>query len=141
MLQGFSISNVEDKWSWDGDTSAVFSVAGFKALLEKDRGGNRAHSMKWEGWVPIKVNMVSWRAEFDRLPTRGALTKRRINIVDVSCPLCETGNEEVNHLLVGCGFSYGVWSFICKWCNLDPFFAYDVEDLMQLYRNVHGDTK
>ncbi|PWA52220.1 RNA-directed DNA polymerase, eukaryota, Reverse transcriptase zinc-binding domain protein [Artemisia annua] len=138
MLQNFSASNTDDKWVWDCGTIEVFSVANCKSLMRIGRDASRPHNMQWEGWVPIKVNMVSWRAEFDRLPTRDALVKRRINIVDVACPLCEAANEEINHLFVGCGYSFGVWNYICRWCKLDPFFAYDFDDLLQLFRNVHG---
>ena len=138
LLQNFSASNTDDKWVWDGGTSEVFSVANCKSLMRIGRDASRPHNMQWEGWVPIKVNMVSWRAEFDRLPTRDALVKRRINIVDVACPLCEAANEEINHLFAGCGYSFGVWNYICRWCKLDPFFAYDFDDLLQLFRNVHG---
>ncbi|PWA56609.1 RNA-directed DNA polymerase, eukaryota, Reverse transcriptase zinc-binding domain protein [Artemisia annua] len=107
LLKNFSASNTDDKWVWDGGTIEVFSVANCKSLMRIGRDASRPHNMQWEGWVPIKVNMVSWRAEFDRLPTRDALVKRRINIVDVACPLCEAANEEINHLFAGCGYSFG----------------------------------
>lgn len=83
-------------------------------------------------------NLVAWRTEFDRLPSRIALARRGVQIVHTSCPLCAANVEDLNHLFLGCGHANGVWSFICKWCKIDPFFAYDCEDLLLLYKTVHG---
>ncbi|MFS7921772.1 hypothetical protein Hanom_Chr03g00240871 [Helianthus anomalus] len=52
--------------------------------------------------------------------------------------MCSVTDEDIRHLMVGCEFAYGVWTVICKWCKLDPFFAYDYDDLLMLYKNVHA---
>ena len=116
----------------------MFSVAGCKDLLHEGNYTGQRFKLKWESWVPIKVNLIAWRAERDRQPTRVALEKRRVKIDNVLCPFCNMVEEDLKHLLVGCGFAYGVWSGICKWCKLDPFFAYAFDDLLMLYKNVHG---
>ncbi|KAJ0456229.1 putative reverse transcriptase zinc-binding domain-containing protein [Helianthus annuus] len=138
MLLACKIGGSRDSWAWGDRSNGSFTVAKCKEMLIDGRNGPIDTHMKWEGWVPLKVNLIAWRAELDRLPTRVALVRRRISIPDMSCPLCSTADEDLKHLLVGCGFAYGVWSGICKWCKLDPFFAYDYDDLLMLYKNVHG---
>lgn len=115
-----------------------FSVAMYKKLLRLNRDQGRNQNMQWESWVPNKVNLLVWRAEFARIPTRDALVQRRIPIPTMSCPLCEVDDENLKHLFIGCGFAYGVWSFICKWCKVDPFCAFDFKDLLLLCDNIGG---
>ncbi|KAJ0482194.1 putative reverse transcriptase zinc-binding domain-containing protein [Helianthus annuus] len=138
MLSEGNMAQNSDKWVWDDGAAGTFTVSGFKELIREGVNGMQDLHMKWEGWVPIKVNLITWRAERDRLPTRVALARRRINNPDVLCPMCSVADEDIRHLMVGCEFAYGVWTVICKWCKLDPFFAYDYDDLLMLYKNVHA---
>ncbi|KAM0041803.1 putative reverse transcriptase zinc-binding domain-containing protein [Helianthus debilis subsp. tardiflorus] len=138
LILGFRFSGLADRWVWNDGSKGPFSVADCKRLYRINDRATSVFSMKWEHWIPIKVNLLSWRAGRYKLPTRMALRRRRINIPVTSCPFCNFCDEDINHLMVGCGFSYGVWSLICKWCKLDPFFAYDFEDLLLLYKNVHA---
>ena len=140
LLHSYCVNGSADKWVWDDRNYGAFSVANFKAMLWLGRDQSRDQKMKWESWVPVKVNLVAWRTEFDRLPSRIALSRRGVQIVDTSCPLCAANVEDLNHLFVGCGHAYGVWNSICKWCKIDPFFAYDCEDLL-LYMGVNGGKK
>ncbi|KAI3761910.1 hypothetical protein L1987_52333 [Smallanthus sonchifolius] len=138
MLGSVSLSESRDKWSWGIDEGGEFTVSNVKKLLREDRDIHREHVMNWESWVPLKVNLHMWRAEMDRVPTRLELVRRRINIPDVSCVLCNTDPESSMHTFTGCGFTYGVWSFVEKWCRLDPIIAFDVKDLLLLPDSVRG---
>ena len=109
-----------------------------KWLLRKDRDVHLEHWMKWESWLPFKVNIHMWRVEMDRIPTRMALARRRVNIQDVSCALCEVDAESSMHTFTGCSFAYGVWLFLERWCKLDPIIVFDVKDLMNLPDTVSG---
>ena len=138
MLSQVSFTGSNDRWYWGEDGTGSFSVANVKDLLRLNRDVPRNHVMRWEAWVPLKVNLLAWRLEMDRIPTRIALVRRRINIMDVSCPLCDTEEESSNHVFARCGFAYEVWSMIWKWCKLDPIYVFEVEDLLLLYKNVAG---
>ncbi|MFS8029189.1 putative reverse transcriptase zinc-binding domain-containing protein [Helianthus anomalus] len=139
LFNNVSFSGSEDRWQWGVDGKESFSVAQVKSLIRDDNEVRRDHSMQWESWIPLKVNLFIWRAEMERIPTKLALTRRRIFIQDVSCSLCETGEEDVNHLFTGCGFSFGVWSAVGKWCKLAPIFAFEFKDLLAIHSQVQGD--
>ncbi|PWA44358.1 RNA-directed DNA polymerase, eukaryota, Reverse transcriptase zinc-binding domain protein [Artemisia annua] len=127
-----------DSWLWDDEAKAPFSVALVKNLFRKDRYEYRSHKMKWESWVPIKVNILMWRIEMNRIPTRLALHHRHIFLTDLTCPLCEVVDESSCHVLADCGFSFCVWSSIWKWCKLDPIYVFDIDDLLHIHKNVKG---
>ncbi|XP_022003386.1 uncharacterized protein LOC110900832 [Helianthus annuus] len=138
LLHGFKLTDREDRWVWNDGANGPFSVADCKRILKTNVPAVNGFSLKWEAWVPLKINLLSWRAGRYKLPTRVALIRRRVNIPDSLCPFCSLCDEDVNHLMVGCGLAYDVWSSICKWCKLDPFFAYDYDDVLKLYKNVHA---
>ena len=142
LLDGVAVSDQRDRWVWNAQENESFSVQSVRNLLHKDDRSQAAidscKRFKWEGWVPLKVNLLTWRVARDRIPTRVALVRRGINLQDLSCPLCGCHDEDANHLFVRCEVAFQVWSSICIWCKLSPFFAYDFEDLMLLYKNVHA---
>ena len=82
--------------------------------------------------------MHMWRAEMDRIPTRLALVRRGVNIQDVSCVLCDTGDESSMHTFTGCGITVIVWSFVERWCRLEPIIVFDVKDLLLIPDSVGG---
>ncbi|KAM0043571.1 putative reverse transcriptase zinc-binding domain-containing protein [Helianthus debilis subsp. tardiflorus] len=123
---------------WDEDGQKTFSVAEVKKLLRFGRNTQRQQIMKWIAWVPLKVNIFVWRLELDRLPTKDALASRGIAVRDRICSLCDAGHEDLLHLFTGCGFSYGVWTRIGKWCHLDPVFLFDVKDVLSIHKKATG---
>ncbi|PWA39476.1 RNA-directed DNA polymerase, eukaryota, Reverse transcriptase zinc-binding domain protein [Artemisia annua] len=138
MLLACSLRDCVDSWSWGMEGKEAYSVASCKQALAVNNSAPRNSNLKWEKWVPLKVNLNAWRADLDRLPTCEALARRRVFIQDTLCQMCRSANEDLKHILVDCIFAFGVWSGICKWCRLDPFVAYDFNDLLLLYKNVHG---
>ncbi|PWA60030.1 RNA-directed DNA polymerase, eukaryota, Reverse transcriptase zinc-binding domain protein [Artemisia annua] len=133
-----SLSNQKDKWSWGIGDGEEFTVANMKKTLRKDRDTHRDFCMRWESWIPLKVNLHMWRAEMDRIPTRLALVRRGVNIQDVSCVNCDTGDESSMHTFTGCGITVIVWSFVERWCRLDPIIVFDVKDLLLIPDSVGG---
>ncbi|PWA59444.1 RNA-directed DNA polymerase, eukaryota, Reverse transcriptase zinc-binding domain protein [Artemisia annua] len=138
MLSLVKYTGNNDSWLWDDEGKAPFSVALVKNLFRKDRDEYRSHKMKWESWVPLKVNILMWRIEMNRIPTRLALHHSHIFLTDITCPLCEVVNESSCHVLADCGFSFGVWSSIWKWCKLDPIYVFDIDDLLHIHKNIKG---
>ncbi|XP_035838182.1 uncharacterized protein LOC118485815 [Helianthus annuus] len=139
LLNNLTFSGSQDRWQWGDDGKDSFSMALVKNLIRDDNEVSRDHSMQWESWIPLKVNLFIWRAEMDRISTKLALTRRRIYIQDVSCSLCETMDEDVAHLFTGCGFSFGVWSAVGNWCKIALIFAFDFKDLLAIHNQVQGD--
>ncbi|GKB38585.1 RNA-directed DNA polymerase, eukaryota [Tanacetum coccineum] len=75
---------------------------------------------RWVRFVPIKVNIFIWRARQDCLPTRVNLVRRGINVDSCVCPICSSGEDEINHILFRCDLAQQVLRRICRWWELDP---------------------
>ncbi|XP_021975294.1 uncharacterized protein LOC110870420 [Helianthus annuus] len=133
LLHQIKFSGNKDAWVWEPDKNGVFSVAAVKKWL---RGGRLTHgisAMKWEKWLPIKVNFFVWRLRLDRIPTRSALLRRNISMPSCVCPLCETGIETAQHLLLAeCIFAAEVWSRVHRWCRIVPNYNNSILDLLNL---------
>ncbi|KAF5772197.1 hypothetical protein HanXRQr2_Chr13g0573991 [Helianthus annuus] len=56
------LSNKEDAWIWSTDKKDGFSVKSVKKTLISDRGSSRLPTYKWSKLVPIKCNIMVWRA-------------------------------------------------------------------------------
>ncbi|PWA74034.1 RNA-directed DNA polymerase, eukaryota, Reverse transcriptase zinc-binding domain protein [Artemisia annua] len=131
MLSQVKYSGCTDRWIWDQNPNADFSVAAVKNSLRRYIYTQQAHQMIWVKWVPIKVNILMWRIEKGRVPTRLELVKRRMVLPDSRCPLCRLEEESVNHLFITCEFSFAVWSLIWRWCKLIPVHFDSITDLVQ----------
>ena len=57
------LSDSVDKWNWADKNGSVFSVAGCKDLIHEGNYTGQRFKLKWESWVPIKVNFIAWRAK------------------------------------------------------------------------------
>ena len=124
-----------DIWKWAGDTSGVFSVGAAKRLIISGREIDPVFIMKWECWMPLKCNILAWRAEQDRIATRVALSKRGMAIVDDVCPLCNSEPETSLHMFTACIFITEVWVRIAGWCRLEPIIAFHIRDLLTLAKD------
>ncbi|GJV60463.1 RNA-directed DNA polymerase, eukaryota, partial [Tanacetum coccineum] len=73
----------------------------------------------WVKFIPIKVNVFSWRARRDRLPTRVNLSRRGVLLDSHLCPLCNAAMEDVQHVFFRCDVARVVLRKICRWWDLD----------------------
>lgn len=81
--------------------------------------------------MPIKVNILSWRLNLNRLPTQNNLNARNIDIPSLLCPVCGNEEESVKHLLMGSPVATHIWRIVFKRIDL-PYMAfsnvYDIFD-------------
>ena len=71
-----------------------------------------------------------------RIPTASALRHRNIHIVDVSCVLCGSADESVDHLFTGCIFATRLWQHVSSWCRVPNIFAFSFKDLLEVHNFV-----
>ncbi|KAL8498535.1 hypothetical protein ACS0TY_021749 [Phlomoides rotata] len=111
--------SVDDLWTWtltnDGQytTQSAYQCQVVQvpatSILSEDT--YKALSRIWNNLTPSKFSGLAWRILRCRLPTRSALKKRNIltDGDDLSCGLCGSYEETVQHLFFECSFSYQVW--------------------------------
>ncbi|KAJ0469831.1 putative RNA-directed DNA polymerase [Helianthus annuus] len=141
MLSTVRLNGSHDRWYWDNNLGKGFSVALVKEALRKNLYGLPDQRMRWVNWVPIKVNIHVWRLEKERIPTCVELVKRGVNLPSIRCALCGVDEETVTHTFVSCGFVFGVWSFIWRWCHLVPAHFSSIEDLFSWHESVSTSAK
>ncbi|XP_076881089.1 uncharacterized protein LOC143529105 [Bidens hawaiensis] len=115
---------------YGGEILMACSVKMAKNFLSNRPVSGPIFKMKWRGWAPLKCNIMVWRAELNKLPTRVELVRRGIHKDDKLCPLCDSDPETAVHLFTGYRFTMEVCSRIESWCRLPPIFAFGVRDLM-----------
>ncbi|XP_022031509.1 uncharacterized protein LOC110932487 [Helianthus annuus] len=125
-----------DRWIWTLDGSGAFSVQCVKAALKRQQHVPSPYTIKHNNWVPKKVEILAWRAEMERLPTKCALERRNINVGSILCPICSEHNETAEHLLVSCGFAQAIWQAISLWLKIPPIFAFGLKDILELHNFV-----
>lgn len=72
----------------------------------------------WLKTIPLKVHCFVWHASLSRIPVAMELSKKGIKIPNLACHLCNKTSEMVNHLLVNCEFTKGVYEWVFKWCGI-----------------------
>ncbi|XP_035837072.1 uncharacterized protein LOC118484992 [Helianthus annuus] len=131
VLNGVRISNGKDVWFWKDDSQNGFSVKEVKAAMINDRGSRHPPNFVWCKWVPIKCNIMNWRGNLDRLPTRLDLKRRDVDIPSVMCPFCDEVEESVEHLFTACSVALRVWSTFSVWCNITPLYLFEFKDIFR----------
>ena len=141
ILQSVKLNARSDGWSWVGIGDESFSVQAVKKSMQDHRSYGEWFRYKWINWVPLKCNILAWRAEMNRLPTALALARRNVFVNDQVCSLCNFDFETSEHLFTGCGFSNGVWSSIASWCGINNIFAFEIRDLLEWHKFFQGDKR
>ncbi|KAK1415527.1 hypothetical protein QVD17_31310 [Tagetes erecta] len=137
FLNQVQITNAPDKWKWRNNSSGAFTVASMRSLLHRPIV-THGFRLQWNNWIPVKVNIFGWRAEMDRIATKDALLMRGIITNSNICPLCGEYNETAAHLLVACYFANMTWHFISSWCKIQPIFAFNIKDILEVHKSIDG---
>lgn len=104
----------EDQWCWLDDEKGVYTVkTGYKRLMgvpNQTLISQDSFNWKklWNMLIPPKVKNFIWRVLFNCLPTLDNMQKRHME-VNSQCPVCQAGDECLDHILWGCSFSRRCW--------------------------------
>jgi len=108
----------DDKVTWKWEKSGEFSVRSGHHLLCENKSKEVVESSSVRGtdiWKqiwnfngPRSVHNFLWRLASNILPTRCNLSKKGISL-DQTCPLCNYGMEDSNHLFLHCPAAKAVW--------------------------------
>jgi hypothetical protein len=108
--------NLEDDFiAWNKSKNYMFSVRSayysewelqFGARMRRADGQgtvsiNPVWSTLWSLNVPAKIKFFGWKALHGLVPGRGILANRHIK-VSAQCPICNSGCENIKHLMFTC---------------------------------------
>ncbi|KAL4557110.1 hypothetical protein LXL04_035280 [Taraxacum kok-saghyz] len=102
VLDSVSLSHTPDRWTWELDHSGEFSVRSLRQHLDSIWLPIVAQPTRWNGAVPIKINVFIGKVMLNRLPCRSQLVLRGIDVESVFCPCYQEEEETVSHLFFGC---------------------------------------
>ncbi|GJW25954.1 RNA-directed DNA polymerase, eukaryota [Tanacetum coccineum] len=95
-----TIVPLADRWNWNLESMGIFSVASARRRIDEICLPNIGEETRWVKCVPIKINVLAWKIKTDALPTRFNISRRGIDIQDMSCPICDNAIESTDHLLI-----------------------------------------
>ncbi|GJU85835.1 phospholipase-like protein [Tanacetum coccineum] len=119
MLEGVSLNNSNDRWSWSLDGTGDFSVSSVRRHIDDHVLPSGNKKTRWIKEVPIKINIHAWKVSIDGLPTRFNHSRRGVEIDSIMCPLCDGHAESSNHLFFSCKIFYDTMQQVSRWWELD----------------------
>ena len=133
MLCNVSLSDSEDSWRWEGDSSGKFSVKSLRTIIENVSNSPFAGIPFWNKWLPPRVNCFVWRLLLKRIPTKPNLLARGVELPSDFCSLCNGEKEAEIHLFYNCTNVIEVWVLVSNWCGLKTG---NINSLDQLLGNL-----
>ncbi|GJT54358.1 RNA-directed DNA polymerase, eukaryota [Tanacetum coccineum] len=119
ILNSGVLSSSKDRWTCDLSGDGEFKVKVIRNFINDLFLPSSDVETRWVKFIPIKVNVFSWRAHRDRLPTKVNLNRRGILLDSHLCPLCNAAMEDVQHVFFRCDVARVVLRKICRWWDLD----------------------
>ncbi|GJX71274.1 RNA-directed DNA polymerase, eukaryota [Tanacetum coccineum] len=119
LVRSVTIVPSADRWNWNLESTGIFSVASARRRIDEICLPNIGEETRWVKCVPIKINVLAWKIKTDALPTRFNISRRGIDIPDMSCPICDNAIESTDHLFFRCGLVRDIANKVLSWWNLD----------------------
>nr|GEX45631.1 RNA-directed DNA polymerase, eukaryota [Tanacetum cinerariifolium] len=123
VIEGVLLHDMVDRCKWTLEGSGEFSVASARKFIDNSRLIGSPKKTRWIKMVPIKVNILAWKVQFDLLPTRLNLSCRGIEIQNICCPICNKQVESMNHLFFACSLTRDIYRKIALWWEYIPSFT------------------
>ncbi|GKA84311.1 RNA-directed DNA polymerase, eukaryota [Tanacetum coccineum] len=114
-----SLSSCSDRWVCSLSSDGRFSVKEVRNAIDDLYLLSHSVPTRWVKVIPNKINIFAWRARRDCLPMRINLIQRGVSLDSSSCPICNSGEEDVDHVFFGCNLAQVVSRRLCRWWDLD----------------------
>ncbi|GJR35231.1 hypothetical protein Tco_1210915 [Tanacetum coccineum] len=82
-LEGILLPNMTDRWVWSLSGDGEFSVSSARKLIDDKTLRMVGSKTNWCKFVPIKVNILSWRVKLNNHPTRLNLSRRDLEVNNI----------------------------------------------------------
>jgi len=77
---------------------------------------NHSPVLLWNGYAPIKVDVLIWLLLHYSLSTSSFLAERGIiNYEESHCPFCYKETETINHFFHWCSVTWSLWGRLLNW--------------------------
>ncbi|GJS08175.1 RNA-directed DNA polymerase, eukaryota, reverse transcriptase zinc-binding domain protein [Tanacetum coccineum] len=117
-IEGCTLSDLKDSWTWSLEGSGEFSVSSIRKVIDVVFLPCGSVKTRWVKEVPIKINIHAWKVINDYLPTRFNLSRRGMDIGTIVCPMCNCMVESSRHLFFSCELSKQIMCKISRWWDL-----------------------
>jgi hypothetical protein len=122
-IQQLKLNEHADTWSYIWNSNK-FSVKRAYRHLNGSQVVHLAHRWIWSSSCQSKHKVFFWLVLKDRISTRELLKRKKMQLPDYTCVLCNEAIEEsLTHLMLGCQFARQCWAIVNVEVDLDldPF--------------------
>ncbi|GJR63333.1 RNA-directed DNA polymerase, eukaryota [Tanacetum coccineum] len=141
LMESVSLSQSHDRWICDLAGDGEFRVKEVRNSLDNLFLPSHFEPTRWVKYIPIKINVFAWRARRDYLPTRANLNRRGIILDSSTCPLCQSSEEDIHHVLFRCDLTQIILRRICRWWELDWQSSMSFSDWQSWFSSIRLPTK
>ncbi|GJW23123.1 RNA-directed DNA polymerase, eukaryota, reverse transcriptase zinc-binding domain protein [Tanacetum coccineum] len=96
-----------------------FIVALVRSLVDDHTLDVDTYASRWNRYIPININVFSWRLMLNKLPSRVNLDKKVNDIGSVLCPIYQEDVETLNHTFFSYEMTKYLWALLARWWDLD----------------------
>nr|GEW44121.1 hypothetical protein [Tanacetum cinerariifolium] len=127
LLEGLILPNMIDRLMWSILGEGELSVSSVRNYTDDKILGTVSSKTQWCKFVPIKVNILSWRIKLNNLPTRLNLSRRGLELQTILCPFCNLAVEFTDHIFFSCSMMKDLYASIVKWwdVNMPEFSSFE----------------
>ncbi|GKA29440.1 RNA-directed DNA polymerase, eukaryota, partial [Tanacetum coccineum] len=118
-----------------------FSVKDTRSIIDDMFLPSHDVPTRWVKGVPGKINIFTWKARRDVLPTRYNLIRRLFNLDSDRCPICKTSVEDVSHIFFYCSLAQSISKRICRWWELDWHQWSSFSEWLEWFSNIRLSSK
>nr|GEW14562.1 RNA-directed DNA polymerase, eukaryota [Tanacetum cinerariifolium] len=136
MLDAVLLSSSSDRWYCEFNGDGAFRVKEVRSNLDDLFLPSLDVVTRWVRYVPIKINVFTWRARLDRLHTKGNLINRGVSLDSPLCPICGLMLKDSQHLFFRCDMVKCIFQMIFRWWNLQWVDAKSFDDWFSWFKSV-----
>ncbi|GJT45976.1 RNA-directed DNA polymerase, eukaryota, reverse transcriptase zinc-binding domain protein [Tanacetum coccineum] len=141
LLEGICLPNMLDRWCWSLSGDEEFSVSSARILIDDKTLGTVGSKTHWCKYVPLKVNILSWRVKLNNLPTRLNLSRRCMDIQSILCPSCNLAVESTNHIFFSCPMMKDLYKSISRWWDVNLLNLSSYDDWWEWFSSLRLSSK
>ncbi|GKB79882.1 RNA-directed DNA polymerase, eukaryota, partial [Tanacetum coccineum] len=83
----------------------------------------------------------STRYEQDRLPSKLNLLRRGVQVDNLMCPICNSVQEDISHVLFTCEVAAAITRLVCRWWDVDRESFSSYMDWLSWFKNIRLGSK